>query len=438
MQLLVATSLAYFFCFFCLGLVIASPGPCLSAMAERTGTNLANVSGVFVARAVGYFFGTILGGVALDSAQFRRRGHRILCLAMALCAASTALVPVSNTLAIICSFVTFQGFAMGVLDTSGNVLLIHLHSEGNVEPFMQAMHAFFGLGAFSSPLIMRATMGNSTAYDAAFYIYGGACLASTLAVWALPSPSPPHSDDDSSGSSKGCCAGAFSFTATKAEWRLVIAVSMLLLAYVGLEVAFGAFIHTYGTDALHYDSKKSQLLTSAFWGAITFSRVAAVLISMRASAVQMMWQNLAGTTLAAILLLFVGANATFSWVGAILFGLSMGSIFPTALNVAGKVMSIEGKVASCFVVGASLGELIIPWLNGVLIRILELACSSWPPLAAMHSSSLFFASFTLFNDRWISGTINLMLMQMKVAPQKCWSCKMWLSMQHKVNNNNLV
>ena len=215
---------------------------------------------------------------------------------------------------------------------------------------------------------MRATMGNSTAYDAAFYIYGGACLASTLAVWALPSPSPPHSDDDSSGSSKGCCAGAFSFTATKAEWRLVIAVSMLLLAYVGLEVAFGAFIHTYGTDALHYDSKKSQLLTSAFWGAITFSRVAAVLISMRASAVQMMWQNLAGTTLAAILLLFVGANATFSWVGAILFGLSMGSIFPTALNVAGKVMSIEGKVASCFVVGASLGELIIPWLNGVLIH----------------------------------------------------------------------
>ena len=64
------TSLAYFLCFFCLGLVIASPGPCLAAIADRVGATLSAVSSVFVARACGYFVGTLIGGAALDLKRF--------------------------------------------------------------------------------------------------------------------------------------------------------------------------------------------------------------------------------------------------------------------------------------------------------------------------------------------------------------------------------
>ena len=46
---------------------------------------------------------------------------------------------------------------MGFLDTGGNLLLLRLHSEpdpSQAEPYMQAMHFSFALGALVIPLIM--------------------------------------------------------------------------------------------------------------------------------------------------------------------------------------------------------------------------------------------------------------------------------------------
>ena len=48
---------------------------------------------------------------------------------------------------------------MGFLDTGGNLLLLRLHAEPDPsasEPYMQAMHFSFALGALAIPLVMSA------------------------------------------------------------------------------------------------------------------------------------------------------------------------------------------------------------------------------------------------------------------------------------------
>ena len=67
------------------------------------------------------------------------------------------IIPFSTSLPVLCFSVLLQGFAMGFLDTGGNLLLLRLHSEpdpSQAEPYMQAMHFSFALGALVIPLIM--------------------------------------------------------------------------------------------------------------------------------------------------------------------------------------------------------------------------------------------------------------------------------------------
>ncbi len=46
-------------------------------------------------------------------------------------------------------------------------------------------------------------------------------------------------------------------------------------------------------------------------------------------------------------------------MGTILYGLFMSSTFPTAIHLAESYLELTGKITSVFVVGASLGEMVV-------------------------------------------------------------------------------
>jgi fucose permease len=80
---------------------------------------------------------------------------------------------------------------------------------------------------------------------------------------------------------------------------------------------------------------------------------------MRLSPKQMLWIDFLGCVFWSGILLLVNEQAVL-WLSSALFGLFMASIFPTVLTLAESFMPISGKVATVFVVGASLGELALP------------------------------------------------------------------------------
>jgi MFS family permease len=84
---------------------------------------------------------------------------------------------------------------------------------------------------------------------------------------------------------------------------------------------------------------------------------------MRLSPKQMLCIDFSGCVFwSAVLLAF--SSKVVLWLSSALFGLFMASIFPTVLTLAESFMPISGKVATVFVVGASLGELALPAVVG--------------------------------------------------------------------------
>ena len=58
------------------------------------------------------------------------------------------------------------------------------------------------------------------------------------------------------------------------------------------------------------------------------------------------------------------ASAPLLWIGSSIFGVSMASIFPTILMLAGERLRVTGTVTGWFLVGGGVGGMLLPWLIG--------------------------------------------------------------------------
>ena len=167
-------------------------------------------------------------------------------------------------------------------------------------------------------------------------------------------------------------------TAKSNEGRLAYRVVILslfftfLLLYVGLEIAYGGYIFTFGVKSTPSMSEDSAaFLTSAFWGSFALARLASVPLSRYLRPSKMLWLDMAGCMLgSAILVSQISdldcnrSDHTKLWAGTVILGISMASVFPSAINFAEYFVTVSGKTASVLLVAASFGEMLIPLAVG--------------------------------------------------------------------------
>ena len=167
-------------------------------------------------------------------------------------------------------------------------------------------------------------------------------------------------------------------TAKSNEGRLAYKVVILslfsafLLLYVGLEIAYGGYIFTFGVKSNPSMSEDSAaFLTSAFWGSFALARLASVPLSRYLRPSKMLWLDMAGCMLgSAILVSQISdldchrSDHTKLWAGTVILGISMASVFPSAINFAEYFVTVSGKTASVLLVAASFGEMLIPLAVG--------------------------------------------------------------------------
>jgi FHS family Na+ dependent glucose MFS transporter 1 len=248
----------------------------------------------------------------------------------------------------------FQGIAMGYLDTGGNVLLLSIYGT-EVGPYMQALHCGFGLGAFISPLIVAAFLTHTNSLNWAFYTIGMAMLTSGALVLTLPA-APPRQNDEATGSK------------LTSRYKLVlICVSSMLCWYVGAEVGMGGLISKYIIESGLLPETGAAYAASVFWGALAFGRALGIVVSLKFSSTQMLAMDYAGCLFFPLLILLFPDSLTLLYIGAAGFGLSMASVFPAAMALADEYVLVTGKIASVFVVGASLGEMLVPAVQSIML-----------------------------------------------------------------------
>jgi len=371
-------TIGYFAVFVAVGLETAALGPTLPGLAEQTHSQLDAISLLFTAHSLGYMFGSFFGGRLYDLIP----GHPLMVAMLLLMAAMLALVPLVPVLWMLAATWLLLGVSGGALDVGGNTLIVWVHGR-KVGAFMNALHFFFGVGSLLAPVIVALALALSGNITLAFWIV--AVLVLPVAFWLsrLPSPIPPENarvqtQDNGSPTERGSPAErgirvkpaslAESEQAAAGRRKIVFLIAIVLLFYVGAEVAFGGWIYTYAVALDLGGATTAAYLTSAFWGSFTFGRLVGIPIAARFRPRSILLVDLLGCLASVGVILLWTSSPVAVWLGALGLGFSMASVFPTAISLAERRIPITGAVTGWFLVAGSIGAMSVPWLIGQLFE----------------------------------------------------------------------
>ncbi len=339
----------YFVVFIMLGLARTVIGPTLPSLAGQTHVSLSAISLLFTATALGGLIGSLLGGWLYD----RMPGHPILTAMMGVIIIIFFTIPAISSLWLLIGLFLLLGIAESTVDLGGNTLLVRVHRE-KVGPFMNALHFFFGIGAFLSPLIVGWIIAGGGEIAQAYWVI--ALLLLPVAVWFMFLPSP--------------ALHAASKTADTGPLNVVLvgAFALFFFLYTGSEVAFGGLMYTYAMKLSITTPAQAAFLTSAFGGALTLGRLLSIPLAARLHPVLLLFGSLFGALLNLALIAIFPRSLSMLWIAVCGLGLSMASVFPTIMSFSERRMTLTGQVTGLFFVGACLGVMSIPWMIGQMIE----------------------------------------------------------------------
>ncbi|MBN1874356.1 MAG: MFS transporter [Anaerolineae bacterium] len=341
-------TIGYYAAFVALGLSYSTLGPTLTNLAEQTQVGLTQISYTISVHALGYLLGASIGGRLYD----RVRGNPLMALMMLLIAIMMAVVPVVPLWWGLILVFLLMGMFQGALDVGGNTLLVWVHRE-QVPPYMNALHFFFGVGAFLAPIVVAQVIAATGGIAWAYWILALVMLPVAAGVWRQANPTSPTEESDNGNGSNILLLGL---------------IAAFFFLYVGAEGSFGNWIATYAKASQLGDAVSAAYLTSAFWGALTAGRLLSIPLTTRFTPHQVLTGDLAGCLIGAAVLLSWPTSLAALWTGTLLVGFSMASIFPTMISFAERQLTITGKTTSWFFVGGSLGGITLPWLIGQLFE----------------------------------------------------------------------
>lgn len=342
-------TIAYYASYITVGFVIGIIGPTLPSLANQTGTLLSRISLLFPILSVGSLLGSFLSGHLFD----RVKGHHVMIISVALLITSMTFIPLTPLFWTMMFFFFIVGLASSGLDVGGNTLLIWVHKD-NVGPFLVGLHFFFGLGAFTAPMVVGQALKATGEFEWSYWTLAIICVPVMICFLLINSPVHDKvlTDDEK----------------VKTDKLLVFLISLFMFLHVGAELSFGGWIYSYAIKRELTSVTQAAYLTSAYWGAITGGRLISVFISMKLKSRTMLVVYLYGCILAVILLLLGRNSVMLTWIGTILLGISISTLIPSTFTFAKENMDITGKVTRWLVIGLGAGNMFFPWFIGQLFE----------------------------------------------------------------------
>ncbi|KAJ8385943.1 hypothetical protein AAFF_G00179050 [Aldrovandia affinis] len=384
-----------------LGMSISVLGPTFEDLAINVKKNISNISYIFVGRSMGYIGGSVLAGFLFDFMNH----HLLLGFSMLVTAFGMCAIPFCKKALLLTALMSSVGVSMGFLDTAGNVLILNTWGD-QAGPHMQALHFSFAAGAFVSPIIAKLIFGsdqhpgrNASAEAAvaqpslpdagrttkslgsvlrfahskddslrssdslksmwAYIVIGVFILLISLLFFLMYSRSGPSRERARASSAKPLVA--------KHHNVLVLLLFFFFFWYVGAEVAYGSFIFTYAKDYAHMEQAQAAGLNSLFWGTFATTRGLAIFFATCMYPGSMILLSLVGCTLSSLLLTLFSRNTAALWSCTALYGVSMATTFPSGISWLEQYTTVTGRSAAAFVVGAALGEMVLPATVGFLL-----------------------------------------------------------------------
>jgi fucose permease len=262
----------------------------------------------------------------------------------------------------------FSGLGAGAIDAGLNTYVASHFSEG----LMQWLHASYGIGVTTGPIIMTLALSNFDSWRLGYTTVSGVqialaiCFLLTLPRWTQNSvaarpEAPRHLTDYQTP-----------LAATLREPRFWLSLLQFFL-YTGAEAGLGTWAYTLLTESRGVQPEAAGLLAGSYWAMFTVGRVVAGLYARRVGAVRLVFASL-GAALLGSVLLWWNPTTLANLLAVGLIGLAIAPIFPGL--VSGTSHRVGRQHASNTIgmqmAGAGLGAASIPGLMGILAQRLSL------------------------------------------------------------------
>jgi FHS family Na+ dependent glucose MFS transporter 1 len=329
-------------------------GPSLLDLIAQTGSSIKDLSMIFPARAGSYMVGSWLAGFLFD----RLKGHRLLSITMVVMGVSLGLVPFLSEANTLILLIMGMALAMGLADVGCNSLLFRVR-DINLGPIMNGLHLFYGMGSFFAPLILIGSL--STDQGIRWGFWGLGIFSVLILIQLINLPEPEQLKSVESGNELNNPGLGID------QRLLILYIAIFFFAFVGVEIGFGDWLSTYSIQMGLANKRTAILLTSTYWGSFTAGRIISIPLALKINSKYILVMDIAGSVIALALMLIFPGSAPMLWVGTILLGLSVASIFATMLTFTESFMQMTGKITSRFFISGSIGSIVLPWIIGRFI-----------------------------------------------------------------------
>ncbi len=323
---------------------------------------------------------TLLSAGAWTWAQARFGLGRLLAAGTALSAAGLLCTAIAPAFRVVVGCAVLFGLSAGAVDAALNA-----YAAGHFGPRrITLMHAAYGVGAATSPLIVTVVVGSGASWRAA-YIIGlvvqsvlAAVFAASVRRWPrtagsapgeLPEPGPVPAEPGGQRQKRGIGGRA-------------IGGLVLVAVESGLESAAGlwAFVFLFDGGGAGLGARTAGLVVSGYWIALVVGRVVLGAVAERTGT----WPVVAGAAAAAIAAaaLVASGRPAAAAGGIVLLGLAVAPIYPLLVLTSGERTapaavdrlvgfqagaSTVGSVAVAGGIGAAMGVSIHWFAAGVVI-----------------------------------------------------------------------
>ncbi|KAM7340595.1 hypothetical protein ACRRTK_001210 [Alexandromys fortis] len=365
---------------------VAILGPTFQDLAANVNRNISGLSLIFVGRASGFLCGTMIGGVLFDHTnQFFLLGVSMVATAVGL-----YLIPFCKTAVLLMVTMSVFGASVGVVDTGANVLILALWGD-KAAPHMQALHFSFALGAVLAPLLAKLAWStsestqNHTESNFDPLVLNRSSEASPDSLLAVPENMNLLWAYASTGTfilvvsvflfglfcikhsrQKKTTDSAQGARRAKYHRALLCLLFVFFFFYVGAEITFGSYLFSFATAHVGMKETEAAGLNSVFWGTFAACRGLAIFFATFLQPGTMIVLSNIGSLASSFFLVLFDKSPLCLWIATAVYGASMATTFPSGISWIEQYTSLTGKSAAFFVIGASLGDMAIPAVIGIL------------------------------------------------------------------------